>query len=271
MTENVSFMDGTNWTEATWNAYARLLMAKDGYLVGTDSELAVIQNTPAAMNVIVGSGVAWVRGLMYTNSAPKTITISAADATNPRIDTIVLEIDWAANTMAAKVVNGTPAAVPVAPTLTQSASVWQHPLANIAVIVGQTSVIITDITDLRAKLFTNTIAFNIDGGGAVVSASTSVSKGYLEVPFACTIYGYTLVGGPSGSAVVDIHKADYATFPTTTSITASAKPTLSSTTKSTSTTLTAWTTAIAEGDILDFYVDSCSTCTKLAIMLHVYR
>lgn len=112
------------------------------------------------------------------------------------------------------------------------------------------------------------IAFVIDGGG---SAITTGSKGYLEIPFACTVTGWTIVGSPSGSIVVDVKRATYANFPTTSSIAGTEKPTLSSATKNQDLDLTAWTTSIAAGDILEFVVDSASTVKKVTIVIRATR
>jgi len=50
-------------------------------------------------------------------------------------------------------------------------------------------------------------------------------------------------------------------------ITASAKPTISSAVKTKDTTLTGWTTTVNAGDILAFNVDSVSTVQRLTIAL----
>lgn len=114
------------------------------------------------------------------------------------------------------------------------------------------------------------IAFVIDGGG---SAITTGIKGDLEIPFACTINSVRLLGDQSGSIVVDIWKDTYANFPPTgaDSITASAKPTISSASKSEDTTLTGWTTSISAGDILRFNVDSITTLTRVTLSLKVTK
>jgi len=112
----------------------------------------------------------------------------------------------------------------------------------------------------------------IDGGGSVITTGV---KGFLEVPFAGTITGATLLSTDpavlAGSIVVDIWKAPYAGYPPTVAntITASAKPTLSSATKSQDTTLTGWTTALAAGDVLGFKVDSAALVTRVALSLRV--
>ena len=116
----------------------------------------------------------------------------------------------------------------------------------------------------------SSIQFVIDGGG---SAITTGVKGYIEVPFACTINQVTLLADQSGSIVVDIWKDSYANYPPTDadSITASAVPTISTATKSQDATLTGWTTSISAGDILGFNVDSITTCTRVTLSSKVTR
>ena len=116
------------------------------------------------------------------------------------------------------------------------------------------------------------IGLVIDGGGAVITTGV---KGFLEVPFACTITAATLLSTDaavtSGSIVIDIWKDTYANYAPTVAdtITASAKPTLSSAIKSRDTNLTGWTTAIAAGDVLGFKVDSVTTVTRVTLSLTV--
>lgn len=115
----------------------------------------------------------------------------------------------------------------------------------------------------------------MDGGGQVL---TTGIKGYLEVPFACTINRATLLGDiASGSAVVDIFKSTYANFDVTThpqsadKITASAPPTISATMKAQDSTLTGWTVSVAAGDILAFNINSITSFTRITISLKVTR
>jgi len=112
------------------------------------------------------------------------------------------------------------------------------------------------------------IGITIDGGG---SPPATGSKGYIQVPYGCTITGWTLVADQSGSAQITVKKSTYAGFPTTSSIVASAQPALTSAQKNTSTTLTGWTTAITAGDILEFNLDSVATCQRLTLELQITR
>jgi hypothetical protein len=112
------------------------------------------------------------------------------------------------------------------------------------------------------------ITMIIDGGTSVITTGV---KGYLEIPFACTIQAVTLLADVSGSIVIDIWKDVYANYPPVVAdtITASAKPTISAATKSQNVTLTGWTTSITAGDILGFNVDSVTTIKKVTLSLKV--
>jgi hypothetical protein len=114
------------------------------------------------------------------------------------------------------------------------------------------------------------INFVIDGGGAEIATG---QKGHLELPFSGVITSVRLFADQSGSVVVDIWKDTYANFPPTDadSITASAKPTISSAVKSEDSTLTGWTTSFAAGDVLAFNVDSVTTIERITVSLRGRR
>lgn len=117
---------------------------------------------------------------------------------------------------------------------------------------------------------TSVINFIIDGGGVAISTGIA---GDITVPFGCTINSVTLLADQSGSIVVDIWKDTYANYPPTVAdtITASAKPTISATTKATDATLTGWTTSITSGDTLRYNVDSITTITRCLVSLKVTK
>ena len=106
------------------------------------------------------------------------------------------------------------------------------------------------------------VGISIDGSGSVPATGI---KGYIIVPFGGTIIGWNIVGDVTGSAVVDVFKIAYgATLPTS-SIAASAKPTLSSAKINKDSTVTGRTTAITANDIIGFNLDSIATITKLNV------
>jgi hypothetical protein len=98
-------------------------------------------------------------------------------------------------------------------------------------------------------------------------------QGDLAIPFACTITEWTLLADVSGSVVIDIWEDTYANYPPTVadSITASAKPTISSSTKGQSSTLTGWSPDIPAGNTLRFNVDSASGVNRVTLSLKVKR
>lgn len=109
-----------------------------------------------------------------------------------------------------------------------------------------------------------------DGQGSEIADNTNWVG---QVNFAGTITEAVLLADQSGSIVVDVQKDSYANYPPTgaDSICASAKPTISSATKSQDSTLTGWTTSFSAGDIFRFNVDSCTTITKATLILKVTR
>lgn len=117
------------------------------------------------MTVSVGAG--WGAVLSSTalagvyqiyNDGATTLTVTAADVTNPRIDRVVATVSdsfysGATNTVAFQVIAGTPAVSPVAPA-TPSNSIS---LATISVAAGATTISQGNITDTRQAI-TGTLA-----------------------------------------------------------------------------------------------------------------
>lgn len=110
------------------------------------------------------------------------------------------------------------------------------------------------------------ISFVIDGGGSTISTGV---KGFLLVPFACTINSVTMLGDQSGSIVVDIWKKAFTTtLPAVgNTITASALPTITTAITSQDTTLTGWTTAVSANDMIGFNVNSVTTMQRVTVIL----
>lgn len=122
-----------------------------GVLLGSGSQpnapLKVQAQSPATTSVDVLAGSALVQGVAYINTATLALSIAANASGNPRIDTIILRADYALQTVRLAVLQGTPAASPSVPSLTQSANVmWEIPLADIAVANGFVSISNANIT-----------------------------------------------------------------------------------------------------------------------------
>jgi len=117
---------------------------------------------------------------------------------------------------------------------------------------------------------TFSITYVLDGGG---SAITTGVKGDLEIPFASTITGWTMLCDQTGSIVIDVWKDTYANYPPTVAdtIAGSEKPTVSAATKGQDLSLSTWTTAITAGNTIRFNVDSASTVTRCTLSIKATR
>jgi len=115
-----------------------------------------------------------------------------------------------------------------------------------------------------------TITYVIDGGGTAI---TTGEKGHLEIPFDCTITGWTLVADQSGSIVIDVWNDTYANFPPDNgdTITSATPPTITTALKSQDSTLIGWTTAVSAGDILAFNVDSCTDIERITLSIRATK
>jgi len=122
----------------------------------------------------------------------------------------------------------------------------------------------------NTSVATSSVQVLFDGGEADISTGI---KADLVIPFSCTIQEVTLLSSQEGSIVIDIWKDSYSNFPPTQSdsITASAKPTISSSNKSKDSTLAGWTKNISGGDTLRFVVDSCTNIRNCVLSLTLLR
>jgi hypothetical protein len=114
------------------------------------------------------------------------------------------------------------------------------------------------------------LVFLIDGGGEAITTGV---KGYLRVPFNCVIERVTLAADQVGSIQVDIWKSTYAAFPPTDagSITGGNESEITGSNKGEDSSLTGWSTALNEGDILAFNVDSATGIARVTISLQVRK
>jgi len=115
------------------------------------------------------------------------------------------------------------------------------------------------------------LIFIIDGGGSAIEIG---QKGHLKVPWACTITMAELEADQDGAIKVDIWKKDYANFPPADgdTICGGNEPEIAASgKKDQDSTLTSWTKSLAAGDILAFNVDSCTTITRVSVILRVTK
>jgi len=163
-------------------------------IIKSDS-LAVTQNSPTGLSILVASGWAAIVGTTQANmgtyvgynDATVVLSITTADPTNPRIDRVCLTVNdayytGALNNAVLQVVAGTPAGSPVAPALPANSI----SLATVAVGAGATAITNANITDTRVLVTTNipesgdissvTAGTGLSGGGS--SGAVTVSLDY---------------------------------------------------------------------------------------------
>src|SRR5262245_16342459 len=82
---------------------------------GTYEPLFVKQTSVSSAAVEVELGAALVHGRLYESTAAETLSIGANASGNARIDTVILRVDFTAQTIRLAVKQGTPAASPARP------------------------------------------------------------------------------------------------------------------------------------------------------------
>jgi hypothetical protein len=131
MTQASFPFEGIDTTETQFSKWARHFNSGvDDVPTGTALEVSA----GTGLAVDVEAGEAMVRGHYYTSDATEALALATADATNDRIDTVVLRLDPTANSIILAVKTGTPAGSPTAPALVQTdAAIFEQPLADVLV------------------------------------------------------------------------------------------------------------------------------------------
>jgi hypothetical protein len=123
---------------------------------------------------------------------------------------------------------------------------------------------------LPTSIKTGSFGVTVDGVTAVVQVGT---VGYVVMPYAGTITGWSITANVSGNIQFDVWRASGAipTVANTIISNAAFKPKLTSTNFMTSTTLTSWTLGFAAGDVFGFYVDSASTIKNATLTIRTTK
>lgn len=120
----------------------------NGVFITPASQLKVVPKA-GEMGVLISIGDAYINGYWYQNDAVVAKKLSNASGANSRIDRIVLRWDSSTRTIYSAVLQGTPAALPEAPSLTRSADIYELALADISIGKAVTEIKEENITDLR--------------------------------------------------------------------------------------------------------------------------
>ncbi len=132
-----------------WAAYFASFLG-NGVSVNPTTGLQV--QAGSGMNIIVAIGTAFINGYRYANTMPLGVTINMANATYPRITSVILELNLNDRSILVKTLDGTPSNTPVAPTLTRTTGIYQLQLATILIPAGTTQITTGNITDTRADI-----------------------------------------------------------------------------------------------------------------------
>ena len=103
----------------------------------------------SGMQIKVGSGRAWLDHTWTLNTTDYPLTVEDAEVVLKRIDTVIIEVDRrdSGRINRLRILKGTPASSPSAPTLTNTDTLKQYPLANILVKPNVTEITTADITN----------------------------------------------------------------------------------------------------------------------------
>lgn len=133
---------GATFTEAQWQTLFGVQPS------GVVSGMGLFADS-TGMQVKVPVGVAVIQGFVFSDDAQETLSIGAANATNPRIDRLVVRRDFGAKTIDYFVRAGTPLASPVAPTLQRDSAVWELSIGQVTVPANASTIAPGNILDER--------------------------------------------------------------------------------------------------------------------------
>lgn len=149
------------YSASRWSSIMDYLLAASyngGYVLPAyGNNLAISASSPADMNVHVASGSMFIKGKLYENTTDLSFTVASNGGATPRIDRVVLQVNYAAQTIRATIKQGLAAALPALPKLTQTSTTYEIPLAYIWVASGATSIGNTEIHDERVFASTSLI------------------------------------------------------------------------------------------------------------------
>jgi hypothetical protein len=193
-----------------WQALLKKLFLSDQaatacVLNGVDSDLAV-SGTASPISVAAGAAIDYA--FFYENDAPLALTI-ATPTVGLTGGHVVLEANWAAQTVTAKAIRNTDGLSAI-PALTQTANTtWQVRLATFTITTGG----VVALTDARKRVkFSNHVYANGFDSSAVDNSTVELAGGALRLKdagvtaakLAAAIAGNGLAGGAGTALSVNV-------------------------------------------------------------------
>lgn len=189
---------GSTVDEAQWAAMAQWFRETG---VVPDANNFEVYGDASGMQVKVKTGSAIIQGVYVNSDAEVILSVTTADGSNPRIDRVILQVDWTANTVSLEMLDGTAAASPVAPTLTQDTSTWEISLAQVYVGAGVSTINSGNVTDEREFSLSGN-----DGAQLGGRVTKTISSGAISVDAQAGISFIVLAGeGATADTLTDIN------------------------------------------------------------------
>lgn len=119
----------------------------NGVFGSSMQQLEVTANNDMTTKVL--SGQAWINGWWYRNTDTYQLSHSVADGVLSRIDIVVLRWDHSARDMHLAVIEGTPSANPVKPSIVRNADYYDLQLCEVSIPAGSIRITQAQIKDTR--------------------------------------------------------------------------------------------------------------------------
>lgn len=148
MASTTGFTDSNSYAAAVWARVLKGVFPTGCVLANIDNANAV--SAGPGIGVTIATGISIALGYWRHEDSAIVQALATADGTNPRIDYVIFKVDiTGAPSMTFTKKDGTPAGSPVAPSLTQTSTVWEVPLATVLVPAGATLSNQLTVTDAR--------------------------------------------------------------------------------------------------------------------------
>lgn len=179
--------DAYKYTSAEFSA---LIKAMVGNGV-SKNDRNMFATTNSGLNLTVGTGTAFVEGHFGYTDATQPFSLTATSAGISRYDRLVVELDNTNRNMNLKIVEGTAAASPSVPALTQNTTIYQIPLYKALVADGSTVTLTDD------RVFTYSVTEVANQFAAISTAlagksDTSHTHTAAAVGASATTHGHAL-------------------------------------------------------------------------------